>query len=177
MDPWLTRQILTYILRAAATDASVATGPNDQKTIQLCGPFFTSPSTRYFLFQADKGENPGVPFRDNTISGRCDNTKEANYFATVGKPLSLYPDLLDDNLIPLGHTLLHEITHLDAVAEAAGYTADKLGRHRSLDAQRRDQCELLGARAYLGTWANDNTREASSPDYNAESLASSATGM
>jgi hypothetical protein len=74
----------------------------------------------------------------------------------------------------LGHTLLHELTHLDAVGRAAGLTADGDGLYGTFDPQTG--CELLGARDYLTAWEDDKNDQLASPDYNAESLAAVATG-
>jgi hypothetical protein len=159
--------------RSAVTDATVASGPTDAKTITLCPLFFTSASTRFFLFQASRGRSPGVPFRDNTGSGWCNTKQNANFFATVG--MFPYSQLLDGDIISSGHTLLHELTHLDAVGRAAGLDPDGNGQHGTFDAQDQDtECELLGARSYLADYNADN--DLPSPDYNAESLAAAATG-
>jgi len=79
------------------------------------------------------------------------------------------------DLISSGHTLLHELTHLDAVGKAAGLGPDDDGQHGTFDAQdQKTQCELIGARSYLAIYNADSSKP--SPDYNAESLAAAATG-
>jgi len=76
----------------------------------------------------------------------------------------------------IGHTILHELTHLDSLAAQAGLaapdTGNDQGRHGTDDAQTG--CELLGARAWLQTYKQDDQK--TSPDYNAESYAAAATG-
>lgn len=75
-----------------------------------------------------------------------------------------------------GHSILHELTHLDSLGEQAGLgaptTGDDQGRHGTDDAQTG--CELLGARDWLTRYQTDNSL--TSPDYNAESYAAAATG-
>jgi hypothetical protein len=86
--------------------------------------------------------------------------------------------------VVLGHTILHELTHLNALGEAAGLEApdpeDNKSPHGTDDAQTQDTatgCELKGARKYLQTYINRGDDETiASPDYNAESYAAAATG-
>ena len=79
-------------------------------------------------------------------------------------------------LIDTGHTILHELTHLDSLAKQAGLKApskgEGKGRHGTEDAQ--DALELTGARDWLQQYEKDPTKV--SPDYNAESYAAAATG-
>lgn len=79
-------------------------------------------------------------------------------------------------LIATGHSLLHELTHLDSLAKQAGLDAPDEGpdanRHGTDDAQSGR--ELLGARDHLKEYKKDNT--VTRPDYNAESYAAAATG-
>ena len=79
-------------------------------------------------------------------------------------------------LIKTGHSILHELTHLDSLAKQAGLTAPSEGedkdQHGTLDAQ--DKRELTGARDWLEKYEKDSTNI--SPDYNAESYAAAATG-
>jgi hypothetical protein len=72
-------------LRAAVTD-STAGDANTAKEITLCPKFFTSSSTRFFLYEAGAGANPGVPFRDNSPGGWCNVNQNANFFSTAGTP-------------------------------------------------------------------------------------------
>ncbi len=83
----------------------------------------------------------------------------------------------------IGHTILHELTHLDALAAASGLDAptegDDAGRHGTDDLQVG--CQLQGARAYKDLWDaapedENNPNFLASPDYNAESYAAAATG-
>lgn len=77
-----------------------------------------------------------------------------------------------------GHSILHELTHLDTLAQASGLEApaegqEDAGRHGTGDYQ--SGCQLRGARDWKVTWEND--KDHPSPDYNAESYAGAATGM
>lgn len=77
-----------------------------------------------------------------------------------------------------GHSILHELTHLDTLAHASGLEApaegqEDAGRHGTGDYQ--SGCQLRGARDWKLTWEND--KDHPSPDYNAESYAGAATGM
>lgn len=71
---------------------------------------------------------------------------------------------------------MHELTHLDSLAQQAGLGAPKTGedkdRHGTLDIQTG--YELIGARELLEEYKEDT--EVGSPDYNAESYAAAATG-
>lgn len=75
-----------------------------------------------------------------------------------------------------GHSILHELTHLDSLSEHAGLDAptegNNIGRHGTDDAQTGR--ELLGARDWLTKDEADNSPV--SPDYNAESYAAAAIG-
>lgn len=77
-----------------------------------------------------------------------------------------------------GHSILHELTHLDTLAQSAGLDAptdgDDAGRHGTGDYQ--SGCQLRGARDWKATWETDKINYPS-PDYNAESYAGAATGM
>lgn len=79
-----------------------------------------------------------------------------------------------------GHTILHELTHLDSLAAKAGLSADpnNKNQHGTYDAQdgKKDGCELEGARKYRDRYKADTTGDLASPDYNAESYAGAATG-
>lgn len=83
--------------------------------------------------------------------------------------------MFDGDIIFSGHTLLHELTHLDAVGKAAGLEPDENRQQGTFDAQDQvTECELLGARSYLADYNANN--DLPSSDYNAESLAAAATG-
>lgn len=78
-----------------------------------------------------------------------------------------------------GHSILHELTHLDTLAQASGLVAppegeEDAGRHGTGDYQ--SGCQLRGARDWKITWESKKDDYAS-PDYNAESYAGAATGM
>lgn len=83
-----------------------------------------------------------------------------------------------------GHTILHELTHLHALASFAGLEPPEdgpdAGRAGTDDAQddSQDGCELDGARNFLNRYKRDNgAGNVASPDYNAESYAAAATGI
>ncbi|KAI9862284.1 MAG: hypothetical protein M1813_004760 [Trichoglossum hirsutum] len=138
----------------AVTDASPSTGPNDVKQITICDSFWTYISTRFLLYDQSQGLNPGVPFRDNTAGGWCPPAyTNVNFLGTAG------------------HTILHELTHLDALGGIVGLDPDNIGSRGTSDVQQ--DCELNGARNYLVDYIADPTL--SSPDYNAESYAAAAT--
>lgn len=79
-------------------------------------------------------------------------------------------------LMAAGHSILHQLTHLDSLSEQAGLDAategNDIGRHGTDDAQTGR--ELLGARDWLTKYEADNSLV--SPEYNAESYAAAATG-
>lgn len=79
-------------------------------------------------------------------------------------------------LIVAGHTILHELTHLDTLGNQAGLDAptdgNDMGRHGTDDAQKG--AALPGARDHLAKYKADDSN--ASPDYNAESYAAAATG-
>ena len=76
-------------------------------------------------------------------------------------------------LIDTGHSILHELTHLDSLAKQAGLEPPPNGdRHGTDDEQ--SGLELTGARDYLKEYEKDADK--ASPDYNAESYAAAATG-
>lgn len=159
--------------RPSCTDQSVlvtnaeAGGANDAKTIEVCDAFWTAASTKYLLYNGQKTE-PSPPYRSqdqwcrkSTANGDSNVSQRTNqFFATAG------------------HSILHELTHLDALAEQAGLAADDdkdspdYGRHGTLDVQ--GQCELSGARQFLKDYDAGKTSN-TSPDYNAESYAAAAT--
>jgi len=89
----------------------------------------------------------------------------------------------DSRLIDAGHTILHELTHLDAVGSAGGLSG--VNNEHGTDDYQRDTntlCELLSARKYLDDWRKDqqtdkpDDEKLPSPDYNAESYAAAGTG-
>ena len=79
-------------------------------------------------------------------------------------------------LMAAGHSILHELTHLDSLSEQAGLDAptegNDIGRHGTDDAQTGP--ELLGARDLLTKYEADNSLV--SPNYNAKSYAAAAIG-
>lgn len=71
-----------------------------------------------------------------------------------------------------GHSILHELTHLDSLAKQAGL-GPKDNQHGTDDSQ--EGAELGGARDHLKKYKKD--KDEPSPDYNTESYAAAATGM
>ncbi|KAM0723659.1 hypothetical protein Q7P37_000647 [Cladosporium fusiforme] len=147
------------------TDATSG-GTNDVKTIEVCERFWSAASTKYLLYNSEK-TTPTPPYRpnDNTAQGWCRKSTvggDSNISARVNQYFST-----------AGHSILHELTHLDSLAAAAGLEADggDQGRHGTMDVQTT--CELKGAREWLQKYiANDKE---TSPDYSAESYAAAAS--
>ncbi|KAF2089452.1 hypothetical protein K490DRAFT_72221 [Saccharata proteae CBS 121410] len=76
-----------------------------------------------------------------------------------------------------GHTLLHEMTHLDALGAAAGEPLHD-GVHGTDDVDGYGDDYTVAARAFLNDWVNDPgslPTNALKPYQNAENLAASAT--
>ena len=144
------------------TDSSPGNS-GDQKIVQVCPSFWTAASTRFLLFDSNHAENGSPPWRNNDASGWC-NKKTVNGQADVSSQQNQF-------FATAGHAVLHELTHLDALATYAGLTADDDFRHGTFDPQ--GTCELQGARQYLIDYVAGTTD--SSPDYNAESYAAAAT--
>lgn len=142
------------------TDATVG-GPNDAKTIEVCDNFWTAASTKYLLPDEQK-TSPSPPYRSKT---QWCPKRAANGDSNVSQRNNQF-------YANAGHSILHELTHLSALAEMAGLTADDDGRYGTLDVQ--GQCELSGARQFLKDYVADET-DGTSPDYNAESYAAAAT--
>jgi hypothetical protein len=147
------------------TDATRGTA-NTPKTITVCDSFWTGASTKYLLHRADKSE-PTPPYRDDTPSGWCQKRAQAGDPNVSRQPVQFFATA--------GNSVLHELTHLDSLAEFAGLTSDpdeEDGAHGTLDAQKG--CELTGARTFLRDYIAGRT-SGTSPDYNAESYAAAAT--
>ena len=150
------------------TDATPGSA-SDVKSVQVCPKFWTAASTKYFIYDSTK-TSPSPPYRnnDNSLSGWCrkstagaktDVSARTNqYFATAGG------------------SVLHELTHLDSLAQLAGLDASEAegdnGAHGTDDVQT--ECELVGARRFLVDYVGGLT-QGTSPDYNAESYAAAAT--
>ncbi|MCJ1287407.1 hypothetical protein MMC26_006756 [Xylographa opegraphella] len=109
--------------------------------------------------------------------------KPRNFLALADESVNFMPRLVDpqtmnplpDFLTAAGHTIIHELTHLDSLASQAGLSGapDDLlapGSHGTNDEQ--EGCELQGARNFLRKYNNNPD---ASPDYNAESYAAAAT--
>ena len=151
----------TSVLVTDATPGSAT----DVKNITVCPSFWTGASTKYLLYNPSN-TSPSPPYRDNTSSGWCGkraqggdpnvSLRQNQFFATAG------------------HSILHELTHLDPLANLAGLDGDpgENNAHGTADAQTG--CELAGARAFLQSYINGQTDE-TSPDYNAESYPAAAT--
>ena len=160
----------------------------DGKSIWLCPAFWTAATSAYLLPPKD-GPGPSEPvvkpFKSKDDKGWCQRGRKSNWFATAGEHaychLTQSPECAELTII-IGHTILHELTHLDSLASVAGLEPDNGGRHGTLDykGNLRKFCELSGARNYLGVWessqANPEEEEVWDPTYNAESYAGMATG-
>lgn len=142
---------------------------NDQKIIEVCPRFWTAPTTKYFLYNSNT-VSPTPPWRNNDASnqGWCGKSN-ANGDTNVSRRVNQY-------FATAGHSVLHELTHLDSLASAAGLDAStepsENGAHGTDDIQ--NGCEMAGARQFLADYNSGNTDDAS-PDYNAESYAAAAT--
>ncbi|KAL8678715.1 MAG: hypothetical protein Q9186_004949 [Xanthomendoza sp. 1 TL-2023] len=82
-----------------------------------------------------------------------------------------------------GHTLLHEMTHLDSLSKAAGLPNrgdDKNAHHGTDDVDGFGDDYVVAARGLLDAWVNhkdDLADGALKPFQNAENIAAAATGM
>ena len=146
------------------TDATPGSA-TDVKTIEVCNDFWTSSSTNYLLYDSGK-TSPSPPYRNNDDKGWCakkTEDKEAN----VSKEK-------DDWFTTAGHSVLHELTHLDSLAKVAGLDGDseQNNAHGTVDDQKKG--DPSGAREFL-TQYKDGKTGGTSPDYNAESYAAAAT--
>lgn len=80
-----------------------------------------------------------------------------------------------------GHTLLHEMTHLDALAKAAGLPprSDTDPSHGTDDVDGYEDDYTVAARHFLDDWVNHQDELAPGalkPFQNAENIAAAATG-
>jgi hypothetical protein len=132
---------------------------HDVKSIWICEGFWTGASTRFLLTNK---EHSSPPYRPKSDSGWCKKDKDGKSF----KPSQFFTTA--------GHTILHELTHLDPLAKHAGLEAPTDGedqnRHGTDDPQKGYEVE--GARQFLEKYKADSKF---SPDYNAESYAAAAT--
>jgi hypothetical protein len=158
------------------TDESTG-GSNVFKTITACPKFWNTATSRYLLGTSSSGgigyppnnpprTSPNAPYRprDNTNPGWCTKRKNGN---------DLNPSAWKaDRYATAGTSVLHELTHLDALGMRAGLAPDPLQQHGTYDKQK--DCEFTGARQYLLDYI-DNKTDGTSPDYNAESYAAAAT--
>lgn len=148
------------------TDATAGSATT-VKEIQVCRQFWTSVSTRYLLYDSSK-TTPNPPYRNNdaTLQGWC-RKSAANGDANVSARINQY-------FATAGHSVLHELTHVDSLAQSAGLDGDDSagGAHGTDDFQ--SGCELAGARGFLSDYIAGNTG-GTSPDYNAEGYAAAAT--
>lgn len=145
-------------------DATVG-GPTDVKVIEVCSSFWTAASTKYLLYDSAH-TTPNPPYRPNdaTSQGWC-RKSTANGDSNVSARTNQF-------FATAGHSVLHELTHVDSLAQQAGLSPDDDNRHGTLDVQK--QCELAGARKFLQQYIAGNTDD-TRPDYNAESYAAAAT--
>ena len=97
--------------RYAITDATVPANANDIKSIWLCPLFFTGDDTKNDLPSSEDEE---------ALKTWCDQ-KDYTFFPTAGESYIKLASTLSlpnaDAKGKKGHVLLHEITHLDAVAK------------------------------------------------------------
>jgi len=146
-------------------DASPGTS-TDKKMITACSEFWTSAASRYLLGSNTK-TTPSPPYRSRDVDDRrgwCTKT-------TVKNDPNV-SDRLNQYFATAGHSVLHELTHLDALAEAAGLDANPDDNTHGTDDDQK-HCELKDARAWLKTYMGKAGNP--SPDYNAESYAAAAT--
>ncbi|QIW98396.1 hypothetical protein AMS68_003914 [Peltaster fructicola] len=153
---------------AMVADANVADATT-RRTIQVCPRFWTATSSLYLL---PREESYAVtPYREHETW--CEKTKRGNDADLSGRENQWYATA--------GHTVLHELTHLDALARQAGLVPDpKTNMHGTEDPQdsnkiKGETCELAGARNFLEKYKETKDPDFSSPDYNAESYAAAAT--
>jgi hypothetical protein len=136
---------------AMYTDVLVG-GPNDFKTITACPQFWTSGTTRYLLGTSSSSTiggppiapsktSPNAPYRprDNTNPGWCTKRREGNDPNPSAWKTNRYATA--------GTTILHELTHLDALGRSANLIPDQANQHGTGDAQKN--CEFVGARQFL----------------------------
>ncbi|KAF2235757.1 hypothetical protein EV356DRAFT_499389 [Viridothelium virens] len=146
------------------TDATPGSA-TDVKKIEVCNDFWTSTSTNHLLYDSSK-TSPDPPYRSNDDKGWCakrTEDKEEN----VSK-------IKDDDFTTAGHSVLHELTHLDSLAKIAGLEGDEdqKNAHGTTDADKKGQPS--GAREFLEQYKKGKTKD-TSPDYNAESYVAAAT--
>ena len=147
------------------TDATLGSA-TDVKVIQVCSSFWTTASTKFLLYDSSN-ETPSPPYRNDgtTLQGWC-RKAAANGDPNVSARTNQW-------FATAGHSVLHELTHLDSLAQFAGLSGetDAGGAHGTDDFQTG--CELTGARSFLSDYIADDDNP--SPDYNAESYAAAAT--
>ncbi|KAG7007539.1 hypothetical protein G7Y79_00009g026480 [Physcia stellaris] len=134
----------------AITDATVPANDDDFKSIWLCPLFFTGPDTKNNLPNTED---------EAELQAWC-NQKDYTFFPTAG------------------HVLLHEITHLDAVAKLFPLDADdETGEHGTIDFAKSAR-PIYDARRLKVLVDNDPSRtDVPAPAYNAESYAGAATEL
>lgn len=139
----------------------------DVKVITACPEFWTTKGTRYLL-----GSDPdppatssNPPFRpyDKSLQGWCDKK------TVKGDPNASVQD--HQFFATAGHSVLHELTHLDALGQFVGLEPEG-DKHGTDDYQ--SLCEFAGARKFLKDYIAGNTLK-TSPDYAAESYAAAAS--
>ncbi|MCJ1425284.1 hypothetical protein MMC29_003172 [Sticta canariensis] len=134
----------------AITDPTVPQDDNDHKSIWLCPLFFTGDQT--------KNDLPNTEDADK-LKAWCDQ-KDYTFFTTAG------------------HTLLHEITHLDAMAKKwLPEEANDQGEHGTEDFAQGSR-PIFDARQLKVLVDNDPGRDdVPAPRLNAESYAGAATEL
>jgi len=151
---------------AMVTDATASANENEFKDIIVCPIYWKSMGTTYLIPKdADsiKQERPYRDLGDGAESwcwlarnrGPRVSKEKANYFATAG------------------HTIIHELTHLDSLAKHVGLEEGDDRQHGTVDASGK--CELNGAYTFFQRWKKKT--DSLSPDYNAENYAAAATEL
>ncbi|MCJ1467193.1 hypothetical protein MMC07_005816 [Pseudocyphellaria aurata] len=134
----------------AITDSTVPANDNDYKSIWLCPLFFTGDDTKNNLPNTEDADQ---------LQAWC-NQKDYTFFPTAG------------------HTLLHEVTHLDAVAKIfLPDDANGEGQHGTEDFAQGSK-PIFDARRLKVMVDNDPNRDdVPAPRFNAESYAGAATEL
>ncbi|KAL9611158.1 MAG: hypothetical protein Q9167_004180 [Letrouitia subvulpina] len=141
----------------AITDSRPQAGDTPRE-MKICPRFFTAPETKSDLSSKtyDKAE------------------RARNSWCKIDPPLF-------KNFETAGHTLLHEMTHLDAVGRAAGFQPQgNPPSHGTDDVDGFGDDYVTAARGFLDAWVNspdELAENALQPFQNAENLAAAATDM
>jgi hypothetical protein len=131
---------------------------------------------------SSKGREGRIPVYHSETTLPLDGAGQVERLTFLPRLVSRAASYLSDSrLIDVGHTILHELTHLDAVGSAGGLSGPPHGTD-DYQTDTNTLCELLSARNYLAAWRKDqqtskpDNEKLPSPDYNAESYAAAGTG-